>query len=53
MRRVRMLFAVAVLALAALPAPGSSQALAKLRIATIPLENGATAFYAKELGLFT
>jgi NitT/TauT family transport system substrate-binding protein len=46
----RLLPAVAVLALGLSPA--GAQGLVKVRVATIPLENSAQAFYAKEMGFF-
>lgn len=36
----------------ALQAPANTQTLAKVRVAVIPLENSAQAFYAKDMGFF-
>lgn len=54
--RVRFLAALSVLTgLAGLsaPAPGGAQAMTTLKIALIPIEPAATAYYAKENGFFT
>lgn len=49
----RLLRLCAVVALATLAAPpAGAQALLKMRVATIPLENSAQAWYAKEMGFF-
>lgn len=41
-----------VVVLVALAAPGGSQSIAKIRVAAIPIENSAEAFYAKDMGFF-
>jgi NitT/TauT family transport system substrate-binding protein len=42
----------ALLTLCASAAPGTGQTVATVRIATIPAENGAEVYYAKEMGFF-
>jgi NitT/TauT family transport system substrate-binding protein len=44
---------LSLLVLVALSVPAQSQGLTKVRVAAIPLENSAQAFYAKEMGFFT
>jgi NitT/TauT family transport system substrate-binding protein len=51
-RRVDLLAGAAAVALAASPAIVRAQALAQLKVSTIPFDAGSEAFYAKDQGFF-